>query len=418
MNLFIETKGSKTIDKRPFEIVERKGLGHPDTISDAIAEKISAAYSKYCLKEFGVVLRHMVDKIAVAGGSTKVYFGGGKVMKPIKIYLNGRFTENYGENKIPFFEISRKVIFDHLKQVMPLIDINNDIVIIDGTHSAPGPGVVWNEDGTSKNERKNFFSIPKKELIKNHSNKLRSNDTSTGVGYGFLSQTESAVINTEEFLNSRKFKEKHPYVGTDIKVMAHRKDKNLSLTLCIPFISKFTPSSEFYFQKLDELRKIISEYVINHFSFFRSVDVFLNTRDDKSNDDYYLTLLGSALESGDEGAVGRGNRINGVIPFTQRATLEAACGKNPVYHVGKLYTVASVKISEKIYDKLGIESIVYLVSQMGRPLSDPWNILIEIFVDNLDSKQETEIQKIISSQLANLNQLTMDIIDGKIRICS
>ena len=29
----------------------------------------------------------------------------------------------------------------------------------------------------------------------------------------------------------------------------------------------------------------------------------------------YMTLIGSAVESGDEGAVGRGNRSRGVIPF-------------------------------------------------------------------------------------------------------
>ena len=335
MNLFIEITGNSPIDEKPFEIIERKGYGHPDTISDALAEKISATYSRYCLENFGVILRHMVDKIAVAGGSTKVKFGGGHIVKPIKIYLNGRFTENYGEHIIPYIEIATKVILTHLKEVMPLVDVQKDIVIVDGTHNAPGPGVVWNEDGTSKNERKDFFEIPDASLAKHHGNKLRSNDTSTGVGYGYRSRTEDLVIKTEELLNSKAFKKEHPYVGTDIKIMAHRTHKKLEMTLCIPFISKYTPSMDFYFKKLKELGVFLKKNIQENNSFFEDVELYLNTRDNEETDDFYLTLFGSALESGDEGAVGRGNRVNGVIPFTQRVTLEAACGKNPVYHVGR-----------------------------------------------------------------------------------
>ena len=46
-----------------FEVVETKGKGHPDNICDTLAEKISAAYSRYCVEHYGVVLRHMIDKL-------------------------------------------------------------------------------------------------------------------------------------------------------------------------------------------------------------------------------------------------------------------------------------------------------------------------------------------------------------------
>jgi hypothetical protein len=37
-------------------IVERKGWGHPDTLADHLAERLSRAYSRYTLERFGAVL--------------------------------------------------------------------------------------------------------------------------------------------------------------------------------------------------------------------------------------------------------------------------------------------------------------------------------------------------------------------------
>lgn len=60
--------GYKSPDNNPLEIVERKGLGHPDTLADMLAEKISIAYSQYCIKNFGAVLHHNLDKLNTMGG--------------------------------------------------------------------------------------------------------------------------------------------------------------------------------------------------------------------------------------------------------------------------------------------------------------------------------------------------------------
>ena len=44
-----------SIDNTEFEVVERKGIGHPDTLCDTIAEKVSQAYSQYCLEHYGIM---------------------------------------------------------------------------------------------------------------------------------------------------------------------------------------------------------------------------------------------------------------------------------------------------------------------------------------------------------------------------
>jgi len=79
----------------------------------------------------------------------------------------------------------------------------------------------------------------------------------------------------------------------------------------------------------------------------------------------YLTATGTSAEQGDDGQVGRGNRVNGLITPYRPMTLEAAAGKNPVSHVGKTYNIAARQICDKIVDDLNVENVdCYLVSKM------------------------------------------------------
>jgi len=414
-NLLVYSSGTLKINDTEFEVVERKGIGHPDTLCDTIAEKVSQAYSQYCLKKYGIILRHMVDKIALSGGSAKVKFGGGEMQKPIRLYLNCRFTRTYQKETIPYLEIVKEVVYNHFKEVLPLLDLDQWLMIVDNTHFAPGPGVVYEADGTTQNERQFFFEIPEKEFAVFHDNSLRSNDTSTAVAYSPLSETEKAVVLVETTLNGKEFKKLYPYVGTDIKVMARRIKKNLDITVCVPFVSRHTPSKEFYFEKLKFLENYIKELVASKFSGYE-IAVFLNTRDNPNKSDYYLTVTGSAIESGDEGVVGRGNRYNGVIPFTRHMSKEACCGKNPVYHVGKIYTAICSLISQEIFDLVGLETYVYLTSQMGRSLSDPWSACVEVCGGTADTTQRQIIEAVIERNLANANETTRKIVAGELNL--
>ena len=64
------------VGEGPTEFVERKGVGHPDTICDRAAEELSIALSEYYMERYGRILHHNVDKCVLAGGQSKVYFGG------------------------------------------------------------------------------------------------------------------------------------------------------------------------------------------------------------------------------------------------------------------------------------------------------------------------------------------------------
>ncbi len=175
-NMLVYSSGAPSVDDTEFEVVERKGMGHPDTLCDTIAEKISQAYSQYCLKCYGVILRHMVDKIALSGGSAQVKLGGGEMQKPIRLYLNCRFTRTWQQETIPYLEIVKETVYQHLGDVLPLLDLDRWLMIVDNTHFAPGPGVVYENDGSTKNERQFFFEVPQGEFAVFHDNSLRSNE--------------------------------------------------------------------------------------------------------------------------------------------------------------------------------------------------------------------------------------------------
>lgn len=414
-NLLVCASGKPLIDDSEYEIVERKGIGHPDTLCDTLAEKISQAYSQYCLSRYGLILRHMVDKIALSGGATKVKFGSGEMQKPIRLYLNCRFTRTFQQETIPYLEIVKDIVYKHFGEVLPLFDLDQWLMIIDNTHFAPGPGVVYEADGSTQNERQFFFEIPQKKFAVFHDNSLRANDTSTTVSYSPLSVTEKMVMLMETTLNGKEFKKLHPFVGSDIKVMARRIKKRVDITVCVPFIAAYTPSKEFYAEKLKFLGQWLKQLIATQFGQYE-VSISLNTRDNPAKSDYYLTLTGSAIESGDEGVVGRGNRYNGVISFTRHMSMEACCGKNPVYHVGKIYTAIGALISQEIFSLLELETYVYLTSQMGRSLSDPWSVYVEICNSDVTPSQQQFVEEIVERNFAKANETTQKIVSGELNL--
>jgi S-adenosylmethionine synthetase len=154
-NIIFQKINKKNINDTEIEIVERKGLGHPDTISDSLAEDISVEYSKYCIENFGCILRHMLDKISVTGGLTKVAFGGGEMLRPAKVNIKGRFTESVNGEKIPYIEIIEKVVYKHFSEIYKDFSKGN-IVIENNIFFSPGPGIIFNKNGDTKNERNRF----------------------------------------------------------------------------------------------------------------------------------------------------------------------------------------------------------------------------------------------------------------------
>jgi S-adenosylmethionine synthetase len=134
----------------------------------------------------------------------------------------------------------------------------------------------------------------------------------------------------------------------------------------------------------------------------------------------YLTVLGTSAEGGDCGQVGRGNRVNGVIAFNRPATTEAAAGKNPVSHVGKIYNVLSHELAERIYLEVeGLREVtVYLCSQIGHPIDRPLVAAAQVVLSDGAELGDVRgpVSEVIDREFANIHHFTERLIQGEFKV--
>lgn len=397
----IETfRGTAVADHR-VEIVERKGTGHPDYMCDCLMEAISVALSQTYLKEFGTVLHHNIDKGLLAAGRAEKRFGGGRIVKPMELTIGDRATFGVGGKKVPVADIAIDAAQQWLKRNMPRIDpvrhMKYRVVL------APG-----SEELTDIFQRRG---------------KVRAaNDTSAAVGYYPLSPAERVVLDLERYLNSRRFKARYPDTGEDIKVMGLREGKALDLTVAMPLIAGYLRSEDDYFARkeiiLDEMKRFLAGV-----EGFKRITVHCNTLDEQGRGlgGVYLSLLGTSAEDADSGQVGRGNRVNGLISLNRPLGTEAAAGKNPVSHVGKIYNVLAHKIARELYEKIeGIREVyVLLLSRIGTPIDRPQTAAAQILPEKGRTLGDVRkrAEELFRSELAGISRLCSDLSKGKYPVC-
>ncbi|MCW3977045.1 MAG: methionine adenosyltransferase, partial [Candidatus Bathyarchaeota archaeon] len=338
-NILVDCLKQTPLEQQKLEIVERKGLGHPDYICDAIMDRISVRLSQEYLKNVGAIMHHNVDKSLLAAGEAEPMFGGGVVKKPMLLVIGDRATFEIDNVTIPVKEIAvqtAKKWFKENLRVDPEKHVKYQVELKPGH-----PELV------------DIFGRKEGKL-------LGANDTSAAVGYAPMSRTEKTVLGTEEYVNSPEFKKKFPASGEDVKVMGLRKNNDLRLTISMAFVDKYVRNEDDYFRKKAEIFEDINSFVKEHAD-FGGITVRLNTLDVKGRGikGVYLTVLGTSAESGDSGQVGRGNRVNGIIPLNRPLCSEAAAGKNPVSHVGKIYNSLSHHIADRVCKRVSEVEEVY-----------------------------------------------------------
>ncbi len=381
------------------EIVERKGIGHPDTICDALAEELSRTLCAFYLDNFGMVLHHNVDKALLWGGSSQAKFGGGKIILPMEIFLAGRATSEYKGISVPIEEMVEQSCTHWLKSNFHALDPERHVKL----HSLVRPG---SPDLVELYLRQESTGI------------ALANDTSCGVGYAPLSETESIVLRVEQTLNSAETKAAYPETGEDIKVMAIRYDKNIELTVSCAFIDRYISDVDDYLLKKSQLVKLVEKTAATVSN--KNINVVLNAADDVSTGSLYMTVTGTSAESGDDGEVGRGNRVNGLITPYRPMNMEAAAGKNPVTHVGKLYNIVAQQIAHALVQELDeiVEAYCYLVSRIGSPIKEPRIIDIRVVLaddGNIDVIRKP-VDEIVSDKLDKMDQIRQDLVSGLISV--
>ncbi len=326
---------------QPVEIVERKGIGHPDTICDALAEEVSRSLCQFYLDEFGVVLHHNVDKALLWGGTSQTKFGGGNIILPMEIFLAGRATSEYKGIKVPIDELLEQSCRHWLKSNIHALDL------VDALNSANGAA---HDIKIHSLIRPGSSDLVELYLRQEKTGIALANDTSCGVGYAPLSELELMVLKIEQTLNSADTKAAYPEIGEDIKVMAVRRYESIDLTIACAFIDRYISGVDDYVQKKLQVATLVEKTAKGLTN--RPMNITVNAADDVDKGSLYMTVTGTSAESGDDGEVGRGNRVNGLITPYRPMNMEAAAGKNPVTHVGKLYNIVAQQIAYALVQQL------------------------------------------------------------------
>ncbi|WP_290598130.1 MULTISPECIES: methionine adenosyltransferase [unclassified Archaeoglobus] len=395
-NIYVEELVHTPIEEQIIEIVERKGIGHPDSLADGMAEAMSRELSKEYIRRFGAILHHNTDETQIVAGRSNPQFGGGEVIEPIYVLLVGRATKYFNGEYIPTDKIALKAAKDYIKQHMQNLDADLDVVF----------NVRLGEGST---DLQDVFRRRKGQVA-------LANDTSFGIGFAPLSDTENLVYNVERRIYE-EFRKINPAIGEDVKVMGLREKNKITLTIAAAFVDRYVESIKDYDAIKEELERFVRDISSEYTE--REVEVFVNTADDYEAGCIYLTVTGTSAENGDDGSVGRGNRCNGLITPGRPMSMEASSGKNPINHVGKIYNLLANLIARKISENVeGIQEVyVRILSQIGKPIDEPRALSIQVI-----PKRGYDIQKIerpardiAEDMLGRVGEITDMVIEGRVR---
>ena len=399
MRLAITPLEALPVAEAPVEVVERKGLGHPDSICDSLAEEFSLALSRFYLERFGQVLHHNVDKVLLFGGASRPAFGGGEVREPIEIFLAGRATRSLRGVEVPVEELADEAVRRWLRGHLHALDPEAHVKL----HCLVRPVSA---------ELAELF-LRQAEL-----GTRRANDTSCGVGYAPRSPLEIVVDGVERHLNSRDVKHRHPEAGEDVKVMGVRHGSAMRLTVACAFVDRHVADASDYAAKKRELTELAAAAARGLGA--QELELELNTADDPAAGSLYLTVTGTSAEAGDDGEAGRGNRANGLITPYRPMTMESVAGKNPMTHVGKLYNLAAERMAEALVAELPElrEAQCYLVSQIGRPIGDPQLVDVRLRCAERRGLEHLEPRaiEVVRTHLAGVSELWRELVSGELAL--
>ncbi|MBI5504118.1 MAG: protein-L-isoaspartate(D-aspartate) O-methyltransferase [Deltaproteobacteria bacterium] len=389
----LEALTGKGAAERAVEVVERKGIGHPDTICDSLAEQFSLALSRAYRERAGRVLHHNVDKVLLVGGQSRTRFGGGEVTAPIEIFLSGRAVSRVGDSEIPLEQIAEQTSRTWLNATLHAFDSAAHVRI----HTLVRPGSA---------DLQSLFA-------RGAGAAPLANDTSIGVGYSPLSPVERLVLDLDGEMRAPQWRAAHPEHGEDTKILAIRCRRALQLTVACAFVDRFLADAGAYRRSKEMLREHLLELARARFD--GQVEVGVNVADGDSDDSLYLTVTGTSAEAGDDGEAGRGNRANGLITPSRPMTMESLAGKNPITHVGKLYNLAAFLLADDLVRSVPAisQAQCLLASRIGHPITDPAVAALRVRVagGNLACVR-ADAEAICRRNLAQLDRLWEQLLDG------
>ena len=392
-NIKVEHLIETPVEKQQIELVERKGVGHPDSISDGLAEAMSRALCKEYIEKCGAVLHHNTDETQIVAGRSNPQFGGGEVIQPIYTLLVGRATKEFNGVEIPAEAVAIKAAKNYLRNTIVDLDLESDIILDCKL-------------GTGSSDLRDVFQRDRVPV---------ANDTSFGVGHAPFSELEQIVYDSERMLIT-DLKKKIPGIGTDIKVMGLRDNDDIQLTICCGMVGKYIDDMDHYINLKEEMVDYVTDLALKRTD--RKVTTFINAADNCEKNSVFLTVTGTSAEMGDDGSVGRGNRSNGLITPNRPMSMEATSGKNPINHIGKIYNLLSTQMAKDIVKAVPDVDDVYikLLSQIGKPIDQPFVASAQIIpADGANFNSiKSEVEVIMDDWLSDVTRITKLVINGEL----
>ena len=374
----------------PAEICEHKGVGHPDSLCDGVAEAVSRALCRAYLHAYGQVQHYNVDKALLVGGESKPRFGGGTLTTRLRLIVCGRATA------LPATDMAAFVCAAAHDYLRSAVRTDPDIFTIESAVRSGSPNL--------------------QRVVGAAKTRTRANDTSFGAGFAPYSPLERMVLKAAEVLRSESFRRAFPAAGDDYKVMGARIGSEIRITVALAVIDRFISGVKQYFANKASM--------VEHLKDALGLDggLVINALDDPRAADesgVYLTVTGLSAEHGDDGQVGRGNRVNGLITPGRTMSLEAAAGKNAVAHVGKLYNLLAHQIAHAIAaaEPSLLEASVQLLSTIGQPVDVPELVAIRLTGRRRGKKLDPKtVVRLARSKLRDIGHLSQDLIDGRVSV--
>lgn len=395
-------------DLAPFEVVERKFRGHPDSLADMVAQTFSKKYIEFSWKHIPELQGNYfpnfsADKVTLSGSSSNHVDGTYQIIKPVDALLIGKITQSVGNFPINCDQIFKESIEEVLSKALGHDNYKSHV-----RRQTYSVTLAGSDHGSS------FYNPESVEdLLKVLISETHANDTVYVVAYHPLSVIEELSIHLDNYTYSEKFSSKFPEIGSDIKVMIRRRGSEFQITLCLPVFPEKVKTIQEYDAVIESARETIFEeikaFLDKKTSILGkdiSVDLKVNTKD--TADRKYFALWGTALSKGDVGAVGRGNRQQGFISGLRPSTNEAVSGKNPNHFAGIVCQLVAEKVSKRIFDKLNLKNVVYITTNNGDALNDPASI--DVIIEDLDREKEETVKNIIETTLQSIDDLRREYI--------
>jgi len=383
--------------EQPIEVVERKGIGHPDTLADALAERLSIAYSRHCRERYGAVLHHNLDKLYLRGGHARTDPRVFEMTEPTTVLIGGRVSTSFGGESVDFRGLFDDTVTKYLAAVLPNFDVSRRLRI---------------EYATTDRSRYPTWFHPRDLDDLPEIRYPTGSDTVAVTGWWPHTTTERLVLAVERYLNQEANGPRYTHLGQDIKVMAFRRHQRVDLTLNVAVHPNAALTPNAYDTVLRILQPELEKVAADAAAGEVDPHIQLNTHETNpyQGKRQYLLGSGSCLEFGEEGFVGRGNGPAGFIAVHRPKSVEAAYGKNPVYHSGKVYTIYAEQIARTIYDEYGVGATVTIVAANSASLRDPNFVAVDLHSE----ADHTDIETLTRRVLATTDHLALAIDEERL----